>query len=65
MFGDTQSKNITFETAGHAYGLNVISPDDVEIQVLEDRLEKLIEGMNLIKMSGLKSMVNEKKRKEM
>ena len=48
VFGDTQSKNITFEPAGHAYGLNVISPDDVEIEVLEDRLEKLIEGMNLI-----------------
>ena len=54
MFGDTQSKNITFETAGHAYGLNVISPDDVEIQVLEDRLEKLIEGMNLIRNEWVK-----------
>ena len=54
MFGDTQSKNITFETTGHAYGLNVISPDDVGIEVLEDRLEKLIEGANLIKNQWIK-----------
>ena len=54
MFGDTQSKNIIFEPAGHVYSLNVISPDDVEIEVLEDRLEKLIEGTNLIKNEWIK-----------
>ena len=32
----------------------MISPEDVEIQVLEDRLEKLIEGMNLIRNEWVK-----------
>ena len=52
LFGDVQSKNINFKPAGH--GLNVIDPEDVEIQVLEDRLEKLIEGMNLIRNEWVK-----------
>ena len=62
MFGDVQSKNINFKPADHAYGLNVISPDNVEIQVLEDRLEKLIEGKNLIRNEWVKVHGKQKKR---